>query len=768
MKNKYMNNKLFALSLSALTLLSLITLPKPVVAQTSDGSTSYYENNFDNDTTTSLLENWTVTLGTGSASIDNGALTLSGPDTIPTTIVYNNKLPAVNYKIEFDFSFDSYVNNTRWGGFVVDYIDGAGLWHASLRKNGNLNIDYYDSVNNSYPIINSFTRSEGSLNEVVRVKINYVNNIVAYYVNGAYVAHLTIDGNQTQNVGFACRGAAIWIDNLKITSASENDLPVFKSTDVYVPETGFVNAPVVVNTPTSVLEANYNVNGERPSVSIINVDSELNALNNGEVFSNAGELANTWQKGVIPAFRVEDESSANAAAEFFYENDYIDSFIVVNKENASLLKQARSKAIYTRGIIDFSNDKDVSVSEITSTIYENSASVAIVPFDYSSENIERLRARLVTVWKYAEEDTYLSAVYSGVNGIVTSDYASLYNLYKGQKDRLITRKTLVSGHRGMSGSYPENTINGFLKAYKTGVDMFELDVYVTTDNELVIHHDSTVDRTTNGTGNIESKTLAEVKALTIDTHTGISETIPTLREVYETFKNKDVVLQVELKSGKEELVPFITELTEEMEMMNQVAFFSSNFVQMKKVREYMPKAPAGVFIHTALTGNVSDYEKLQLQTTLYNYQTSHEFSNIDSDLDYAYKLSARGMTSFIHTVNLETNFDDFVYNSGVDCLLTDYPEWGNKYIYNISAITSNVELGTPFTPKAKVNGTYKVVTCGIENVDGTAIEVDGDGKYCLLEEIEVVYYYDFSKIVNYGTYKEEIKYRLYSQPVVIK
>ena len=208
--------------------------------------------------------------------------------------------------------------------------------------------------------------------------------------------------------------------------------------------------------------------------------------------------------------------------------------------------------------------------------------------------------------------------------------------------------------------------------------------------------------------------------------------------------------------------------TEEMEMMNQVAFFSSNFVQMKKVREYMPKAPAGVFIHTALTGNVSDYEKLQLQTTLYNYQTSHEFSNIDSDLDYAYKLSARGMTSFIHTVNLETNFDDFVYNSGVDCLLTDYPEWGNKYIYNISAITSNVELGTPFTPKAKVNGTYKVVTCGIENVDGTAIEVDGDGKYCLLEEIEVVYYYDFSKIVNYGTYKEEIKYRLYSQPVVIK
>ena len=68
-------------------------------------------------------------------------------------------------------------------------------------------------------------------------------------------------------------------------------------------------------------------------------------------------------------------------------------------------------------------------------------------------------------------------------------------------------------HRGASGNYPENTLLAFQKALEIGVDEIELDLYLTKDDHLIIMHDSTVDRTTDGTGAISDLTLAEVKAL---------------------------------------------------------------------------------------------------------------------------------------------------------------------------------------------------------------------------------------------------------------
>ena len=71
----------------------------------------------------------------------------------------------------------------------------------------------------------------------------------------------------------------------------------------------------------------------------------------------------------------------------------------------------------------------------------------------------------------------------------------------------------VAAHRGDSAYYPENTMASFRAAIEEGVDQIELDVRVTRDNEIVIIHDATVDRTTNGTGKVCDKTLGELKAL---------------------------------------------------------------------------------------------------------------------------------------------------------------------------------------------------------------------------------------------------------------
>ena len=109
----------------------------------------------------------------------------------------------------------------------------------------------------------------------------------------------------------------------------------------------------------------------------------------------------------------------------------------------------------------------------------------------------------------------------------------------------------VAAHRGWCSKYPENTMIAFKEAIALGVDQIELDVRVTADNELVVIHDATVDRTTNGTGKVNEKTLAELLELDAGIHKGEEfkgEKIPTFKEFMDMVKDHPTLtLDIELK-----------------------------------------------------------------------------------------------------------------------------------------------------------------------------------------------------------------------------
>lgn len=101
---------------------------------------------------------------------------------------------------------------------------------------------------------------------------------------------------------------------------------------------------------------------------------------------------------------------------------------------------------------------------------------------------------------------------------------------------------LKIGHRGAKGYEPENTLIAFEKAITLGVDGIELDVHLSADNELIVIHDETVDRTTNGKGEVNQFSLKELKTLKIE----LTEKIPTLTEVLDLV-NKRCFINIELK-----------------------------------------------------------------------------------------------------------------------------------------------------------------------------------------------------------------------------
>lgn len=106
------------------------------------------------------------------------------------------------------------------------------------------------------------------------------------------------------------------------------------------------------------------------------------------------------------------------------------------------------------------------------------------------------------------------------------------------------RNIYVAAHRGWSEKYPENTMEAFRAALALGVDQIETDIRVTRDGELVLIHDATLDRTTNGTGRVCDYTLEELRRL----DAGNGNTIPTLRELMELVKDEPrLTLDCELK-----------------------------------------------------------------------------------------------------------------------------------------------------------------------------------------------------------------------------
>lgn len=106
------------------------------------------------------------------------------------------------------------------------------------------------------------------------------------------------------------------------------------------------------------------------------------------------------------------------------------------------------------------------------------------------------------------------------------------------------KNIFVAAHRGFSSKYPENTMEAFVAALELGVDQLELDIRETRDGELVIMHDATVDRTTDGTGAVADMTLSEIKALDAGVKKGErfrGARVPTLFEFMELIKDHPTI-----------------------------------------------------------------------------------------------------------------------------------------------------------------------------------------------------------------------------------
>lgn len=159
----------------------------------------------------------------------------------------------------------------------------------------------------------------------------------------------------------------------------------------------------------------------------------------------------------------------------------------------------------------------------------------------------------------------------------------------------------IWAHRGCSQHYPENTLLAFDKAVQIkGLTGIELDIQLTKDGHIVVCHDEKVDRTTDGTGELRSFTLNELKKLRIDAGNGKYEKIPTIDEVLDLLEDKlrtGLKLNIELKNSVfpyEGLEEKIIELVHRRGIQNSIVYSSFSALSIERIRNMDSDAETGI------------------------------------------------------------------------------------------------------------------------------------------------------------------------------
>jgi glycerophosphoryl diester phosphodiesterase len=150
----------------------------------------------------------------------------------------------------------------------------------------------------------------------------------------------------------------------------------------------------------------------------------------------------------------------------------------------------------------------------------------------------------------------------------------------------------IIAHRGASAHAPENTIAAFQLALDQGADGIELDVMLSKDGRLVVIHDDTVDRTTNGQGAVRDMTLEELKSL----DAGDGQSIPTLEEVFEKFGGR-FIINVELKNYTsifDRLPIEAAQVVNKCQLGDSVLISSFNPFNLPRFHTRMPEAALGL------------------------------------------------------------------------------------------------------------------------------------------------------------------------------
>ncbi len=539
---------------------------------------------------------------------------------------------------------------------------------------------------------------------------------------------------------------------------------------------GMINNKI---TETNLMHSVANVQ----TVSDLSVLSGENAPANAYFYSTDYEaiLTECIKYNVLPTIRVDSVENANALVSAMKAKGCYDVNVV--SYSADVLKAARTASNIVRTGLIYTISKNTVTSDeahaIRGAVKSAPANfVMLTDAQYVSKQIVMELQQLgCAVWVYSgvygnNADTEIVKILAtGANGLITGDANQVHQLInKHFIASSFTRTPTVVGHRGYAaGGAIENTLESFKLAYEYGADIFELDVYSTSDNALVLYHDNkfayntTHNYNTNYTGSkyIEGMTLAEVQQVK---YTKDNSSITLLPEVLEYFQDKDIRIFIEYKGGQiDRTVKYTAEAVKKYGMEDRVVVICSATGFLENNIKYFDGKVTNSFVYAnnSITGYAPQdtpewsYAETREENLSILAFTLNRIGHTNSNLGPALGAVSRGFNvdNFLGEaatnrgiqVNPWTygsaNNNNIGFFSDVDSITTDVTDWFTnmaKYVTLSGDIT--LEAGEAYDGANFTYTTYGRKTNSVDSasivysvVSGDAVEVR-DGKLVGVKE----------------------------------
>jgi glycerophosphoryl diester phosphodiesterase len=222
---------------------------------------------------------------------------------------------------------------------------------------------------------------------------------------------------------------------------------------------------------------------------------------------------------------------------------------------------------------------------------------------------------------------------------------------------------LKIAHRGAKAYEPENTLQAFQKALELNADGIELDVHLSADGHVIVIHDETIDKMTNGKGHVNTFSLSELKSFRIaDQHE-----IPTLKEVFDLV-NKKCFINIELKNADTltKVVSLIDEYVSDKNWSYDHFIVSSfDWNALQQVHNLDSKIPIGVLTETDLHLAVAFAETIKAKA-IHPYYHLLNAENVK-------EIQEKGFLVLPWTVNIKEDIQK-IKSYKVNGIISDFPD----------------------------------------------------------------------------------------------
>ena len=661
----------------------------------------------------------------GKAYYENGTYVLnasSGADTYVRVLLPENLSIFGDAEYLANVKLTNPVDESKWASMMYRVQNGNSPYaQGCLRYNAALGSGIELASKTSTGAWN--VTQSGSYSGLVKNGyntwlINSSAKTTTYHINGTLLLTEPSTPHSVGDWGFQARGLTLTVDYVKLsfkknhTKASIYTLPG-NYADVRDPETGINIAPALITEVKTMKDIN-DLLVDSPAIAMVTYDSKKGiVLSDGTV---SLEKATDKMSGVIiPAFRVNDTASVDALVEYLEENNMKDTYVVSTQ--TALVKRATDAWTHIRGVVDYSSaSQSTDAESLRGEALANGARVVILSDNYcTKDKVTYIHDMFSCVWIVAGEGktASVSAINKGPYGIITPDRAVTEACYQNYyATNTMIRRPNVIGHRCSPELSHENSLSGLKLAFSNGATMVEHDIYITTDGVLVVMHDSTIDRTTNGSGKLESMTSTELKNYVLDQYSKYpTEPIPTLEDFFKYCKeDPSRKLVVEVKTSKTEYATALYNLIQKYQLQKQVVVITFGSTPIYAIRDLIPGMPV-----SNLTSAVPMDENDPIVSASNLISRAQGFNSVLSveypGLGYntIRECAYRGLTLWPWTVDSRSLFDNlWLANAGG--ITTNCCYYASNYIANLSVNSNGKVIATNY------NGVSTDVTSSAEIV----------------------------------------------------